>query len=102
MRTRVRVQGRGVGSHSAEKAKPRCPKSFQILILLCSSLHHQMWLFLPYLPPSPTSPQPTGLCKEEDLSLSGLFHPLSLVASPVMSPLLPALPTLGSSISMQG
>lgn len=86
------MQREGVGSHSAEKGKPRCPKSFQCLILLCSSLHHQMQPFLPCLSPLPTSPQPTGLCEEEDLSLSGLFYPLMLVASPVMSPLPPALP----------
>lgn len=84
------MQGGGVGSHSAERGKPRCPKSFQQLILLCSSLHHQTRPFLPYLPPLHTSPQPTGLSKRDHLSLSGLF--LSLLASPVMSPVPPALP----------
>lgn len=92
VRGRVGVQGGGVGSHSTEKGKPRCPKSFQCLILLCSSLHPQTRHFLPYLLPFPTILQPTGLCKEEDLSLSGLFHLLLLVASPVMPPLAPALP----------
>lgn len=76
-----------VGSHSTEKGEPRCSKSFQGLILLCSSLHPQMQPFLPHLFPLPSSPQPAGLCEEEDLSLSRLLHPLSLVASPVLSPL---------------
>lgn len=62
VRERVRVHRGGVGSHSTEKGKPRCSKSFQCLILLCSSLHHQMQHFLLYLSPLPTSPQLTGLC----------------------------------------
>lgn len=56
VRGRVGVQGGGVGSHSAEMGKARCPKFFQCLILLCSSLHHQTWPLLPYLPPIAQQP----------------------------------------------